>query len=97
MDQGTRALKDLAEKQKPRDNNGGQGARNGRARGASLGTAGNDAASATASANESSGNQQAQRGQGVQRRPWTADEQAKYAKGECFLCSSKDYIKYNCP
>ena len=58
MDQGTRALKDLAEKQKPRDN-GGQGARNGRARGASLGIAGNDAANATASANKSSGNQQA--------------------------------------
>ena len=35
IDQGTRALKDLAEKQKPRDN-GGQTARNARAKGALL-------------------------------------------------------------
>ena len=94
VDQGTRALKDLAEKQKPRNN---QGTRNGRARGASPGTAGNDAANATASASKSSGNQQASRGQGLQRRLLTADEQAKYVKGECFLCGSKDYVKYNCP
>ena len=85
VDQGTRALKDLAEKQKPRDN-GGQGTRNGRARGASPGTAGNDAANATTSTS-----------QGLQRRPLTADEQAKYVKGECFLYGSTDYMKYNCP
>jgi hypothetical protein len=101
VDQGTRALKDLAEKQKPRDNNaGGQGTRNGRARGASPGTARNaEAANTTANASEGTGNQQAsgQRGQGVQRRPLTADEQAKYVKGECFLCGSTDHVKYNCP
>ena len=57
MDQGTRALKDLAEKQKPR-NNGGQGARNNRARGASLGTARNaEAANTTANASKGTGNQ----------------------------------------
>ena len=61
VDQGTRALKDLAEKQKPRDNNaGGQGTRNGRARGASPGTARNaEAANTTANASEGTGNQQA--------------------------------------
>ena len=57
MDQGTRALKDLAEKQKL-CNNGGQGARNSRARGASPGTARNaEAANTTANASKGTGNQ----------------------------------------
>ena len=59
VDQGTRALKDLAEKQKPR-NNRGQGTRNNRARGASLGIARNvEAANTTTNASKGTGNQQA--------------------------------------
>ena len=97
MDQGTRALKDLAEKQNPR-NNGGQAARNARAKGASPAEA--DRASNTGgsgSRSEGVSRTPSQRNRGTQRRTLTADEQAKYIKGECFLYGSKDHMKYNCP
>ena len=97
VDQGTRALKDLAEKQNPR-NNGGQAARNARAKGASPAEA--DRASNTGgsgSRSEGVSRTPSQRSRGTQRRTLTVDEQAKYVKGECFLCGSKDHIKYNCP
>ena len=97
VDQGTRALKDLAEKQNPR-NNGGQATRNARAKGASPVEA--DRASNTGgsgSRSEGVSRTPSQRSRGTQRRTLTADEQAKYVKGECFLYGSKDHIKYNYP
>ena len=79
-------------------NNGGQATRNARAKGASLAEV--DRTSnirGSGSRSEGVSRTPSQRSRGTQRRTLTADEQAKYVKGECFLCGSKDYIKYNCP
>ena len=99
MDQGTRALKDLVEKQKPRDNGGSQSTRNRRDRGASPAEADgtSNKGSSSGSRNEGLARTPSQRSRGTQRRILTVDEQAKYAKGECFICGSTEHLKYDCP